>query len=225
MSSCRNANSGTARAGALALALLSGACSSEGGGEWRGLFTIARDSWERRDGFARLDEAAMIPYATLGVRVGDESERIIILATDANGVRLWTSAARIAITTRGGRIVSTAGLAYNLSGYNSEAAFATPVATARKFTWLADYADMGLYSVNIDCTDTVAGIEAITILGKEFSTQRVDETCRSEMLDWTFANTYWVSQSSNRVWRSIQHVHPKLVPLEIELLRPPQSPD
>jgi hypothetical protein len=209
---------------AVAAAFVSG-CSSEGSTDWGAMFNLIRQSWESRDGTVQLDTAAAIPYATLGIRIGGETERILILGSDTSGERLWTSAARIALTTRQGRIVATAGLGHDLSAYNSDSAFLGSWKSGRHFSWMADFPDLGLYSVEIDCADAPAGVERITILGQEIDSIRVDESCRSDRLDWSFTNTYWVSEVTNRVWRSVQHIHPRLDALEIELLRPPESPD
>jgi hypothetical protein len=197
------------------------ACSSEGN-DWAGLFNIAMGSWRQAD--VQLNEAAAISYATLGVRIGDGPERIMILSTDSRGERLWT-ASGVALSTRFGRIVSTAGFAGNLSSSALAAASAPSWKTARQYGWTADFADIGAYSIRIECRSRPAGEETINILGKDLRTLRVDESCASAQLKWNFDNVYWVDPQSERVWRSIQHIHPRGDSLEIELLRPPQSED
>ncbi|MEJ0044202.1 MAG: YjbF family lipoprotein [Rhizomicrobium sp.] len=187
------------------------------------MFKVAGESWSHSDNVP-LDAAAAVPYATLGIKIGDDPEQITVLAADNNGDRLWTSSARISLETRQGRIVATSGLEHNLSSYRSDAAFNPDWHSARHLTWIADFADLGLYGVTIHCEDVPAGEDRIEILGQPFDTDRVDENCRSEQLHWSFANTYWVSRSTNRVWRSIQHVHPKGDELQIEFLRPPETP-
>jgi hypothetical protein len=204
------------------LAALS-ACSSEGGGDWLTMLKAAQITWENRDAAAELNEVAAIPYATLGIRIDGGREQIVILATDSNGDRLWTSAARISLTTRRGRIVATSGFGTDLSGYASTQGSPLDWTTPHSYTWSADFPDLGLYSVTIKCDVTPAGRDPIEILGKTFDTIRVDERCRSDRQDWTFSNTYWVSSETGRVWRSIQHFHPHGPELEIEFLRPPLS--
>ncbi len=209
----------------LALGVSLGGCSSDSANDWLALYKIAKQSWTAGDGSIQLNEAAAIPYATLGVRIGDEPEHLVVLATDSGGERLWTSAARVALTTRGGRIVSTAGLAQNLGALSMGTVFEADWRTAQHVTLTVDFPDLGFYAVSIDCNDVPAGDDPISILGVTLSTFRVDETCESKQLDWKFTNTYWVSSTSNRVWRSVQHIHPKLDAIEIELLRPPESQD
>jgi len=206
-----------------ALGFLLGGCSSEGSGDWSAVFVLARDSWEHRDGAVQLSDAASIPYATLGLRIDGSAEHLVVLATDSGGKRLWTSAAKVALTTRNGRIVATAGLGNDLTAYYSDTAFQSAWRSERRVTWTADYADLGLYSVRVDCEDVPAGNERVEILGQAIDTLRIDESCRSDQLDWSFTNTFWVSRNSDRVWRSIQYIHPNMGPLEIELLRPPVS--
>ncbi|MDE2184890.1 MAG: YjbF family lipoprotein [Alphaproteobacteria bacterium] len=79
-----------------------------------------------------------------------------------------------------------------------------------------------LFSVLITCEDRDAGPETISILGKDIHTRRIDESCRSDdSLDWSFRNVFWVDPETGLVWRSIQHVNPKLDAVEIDVLRPP----
>lgn len=216
----RFALASTALAGAVSLA----GCSSEDGGDWLSLFQAARSGWENRDAPVGLNEAAAIPYATLGVRIDDGREEILVLAVDTLGDRLWTSAARIAIATRNGRIVRTAGFGTDLSGYSAAAGNQEDWARPHSYSWSGDFTDLGDYSVAINCDVRPVGPEPITILGKQLDTVKVEENCRSNELDWSFTNSYWVSARTGRIWRSVQHIHPKGPMLEIELLRPPLSP-
>jgi hypothetical protein len=209
-------------AAALAGALALSACSSDGGGDWLQMFQAVRSSWESSGAPVKLDDAAAIPYATMGIRLDGGREQILILATDSGGERLWTSGTAVAVTTRGGRIVRTSGFGADLSGYGT--ADKTNWALPHSYTWTADFKEMGLYSVLVSCNDVPAGRDPITILGKDFDTIRVDETCTSDQVHWSFTNTFWVSLESGRVWRSIQQVHPKGPVFEMELLRPPLSP-
>jgi hypothetical protein len=147
---------------------------------------------------------------------------MIVLAGDTGGQSLWTSAAKVAITTKDGRIVRTAGFAYNLGGYESRGDASRKFGT-RVVRWQADFPDLNLYSVPIVCQDREAGDETIVILGKDIHTRRIDESCASQVseLNWSFKNTYWVDSESGLVWRSIQHIHPRLDAIEAEILRPP----
>jgi Group 4 capsule polysaccharide lipoprotein gfcB, YjbF len=209
---------------ALTLALSLAGCSSEGGGDWFEMYQVARNAWENRDAPATLKDAEAIPYATLGVRLGGGREQILILATESHGERLWTSGTTVAILTRNGRVVRTAGFGTDLSGFNMTAEHPPDATQATSYTWTADFADLALYSVPIVCHSAPAGPDPIEILGKQFETVRVDETCSSDSLNWTYTNSYWVSTKSGRVWRMRVQPHPKGPEFELELLRPPATP-
>jgi len=206
----------------LAAAIMLAGCSSIGRGDISSVYLIAKSVWGGSRQNVTLQEAASVPYASMGVRLGDGEETMIILAGDTGGQRLWTSSARIALTTSDGRIVRTAGFEHNLGGYEplGESPLDGGVHIVR---WQADFPDLNLYSVPITCRDRQAGNVTITILGTEVHTKRIEETCASAggRLDWSFKNTYWVDPDSGLIWRSIQHVHPQLDAIESEILRPP----
>jgi hypothetical protein len=208
-------------AGAVALGV--GACSSDGGGDWIAMLKAVRTSWDSRDAPIVIDQAAAIPFATLGIRIDGDREQILVLAMDNSGERLWSSAGHIAITTRLGRIVRTAGFGHDLGGFAVVEGSPLDWTTAHDFRWSADFADLGIYALPIQCRMTPAGKDPIEIFGKTFDTIRVDETCRAERLDWSFTNSYWVNPETGRVWQAIQHIHPQGPALEIRLLRPPLS--
>jgi len=170
-----------------------------------------------------LEEAAATPYASMGVRIGDGSEFMVVLATDVNGVQLWTSTARIALTSSGGRIIRTAGLYRDLAGFENLSEKLNGDGLNDDIRWTADFPDIGLYAVSISCKRHNTGEEIIEILGKAIRTRRIEESCASQSfnLNWRFRNIYWQSLQNGFVWRSIQHTHPRLDALEIEILRPP----
>jgi hypothetical protein len=208
-------------AGAAALGLAG--CSSDGGGDWLAVLKAARGAWDSRDAPVAIDQAAAIPYATLGIRIDGGREQILVLAMDNGGERLWAAAAHIAITVRLGRIVQTAGFGHDLDGFNVVEGSPLNWTIPHRYIWDADFTDLGLYALPIHCEMTPVGNDPIEIFGKTFDTIRVDETCHAEKLDWSFTNSYWVNPDTGRVWRAIEHIHPNGSTLEIRLLRPPLS--
>ena len=206
----------------LAGVILLGGCTSIGRGDVSSVYAIAKNLWGGDSQKVTLEEASSVPYASMGVRLGGGAETMIILAGDAGGQRLWTSSAKIAITTSDGRIVRTAGFEHNLGGYEPRGETQSE-GGVRIVRWQADFPDLNLYSVPITCQDRQAGNETIVLLGADIRTKRIEETCATAggRIDWSFRNTYWVDPDSGFIWRSIQHVHPQLDAIESEILRPP----
>jgi len=211
---------------ALAAALLLGGCAQQGiyHDYWQVLKQSVSASFHRQ--MVTPAQAAAIPYASLGYSVGDENERLLVLATAANGEEMWTSASHVVLTMRGSRVVRTVGLPHDLSGtMTGSSQDLPPLAAALKAPYrsvrLIDFPDLSAYGVQVLCTTTAKGPEQVTVLGTTIATQRVDEQCRSAQLDWSFTNSYWLDPQTGMAWRSRQFIHPKLDGLDIEIFRPP----
>jgi hypothetical protein len=210
-----------------ALALLVAGCSSQNGGitDWSRVVGMMGDQFGPTPAIT-LDEAAAVPFASLGMRIGDGQQQMIVLAADSNGERLWTSKAKVAVTTRRGRVVRSAGLPRNID--TVEFRGEDPIldvakgGPSRETIRYSDFWDLNRYSIPLRCVAVSRGPEAVVILGKSIATVRVDESCESSDIDWTFTDSFWVG-SSGMVWKSIQHYHPDYDPIELEVLRPPAS--
>jgi hypothetical protein len=170
-------------------------------------------------------QAAQIPFATIGFRIGDSGEALLLLAEKSQVGSLWTSIKRLAILTAKGRIRQTAGFRWNLSSTNFVED--DPVGTARlvtdlpgRFDRICDFTDIHKFQVSIAASFTVQQEETITILETDMKTIRVVEKCHCEALDWSFENYYWINADSGFVWRTVQNVHPNLEPFTVEILRP-----
>ena len=215
---------GRAAAAGAVLVLLSG-CESVQTDDLK-YFQLLKQSFSRSFGGGGIsrDQAAAIPYASLGYRLNDGSEIMLVLATETNGQELWTSGSHVVLLTQNGRVIRTSGLPHDLTGLTPMRGPSLPApATALEGPSLnnlaADFPDIGRYSVPIACRLAARGRETITILGQPIATTRVDEDCSGT--GWRFRNSYWLDAQSKFVWRSLQHIHPKGDTLEIEILRPP----
>ena len=197
-------------------------CSVLGRGDFKSFYELSKKVWNGDTQSITLEQASAVPYASMGIRLGGGPQAMIVLASDTSGQSLWTSAAKIAITTKDGRIVRTGGLEKNLGGLAplSDGRDKDGVGTVR---WQADFPDLVFFSVPITCQDRSAGGETIIILGSNIRTRRIEESCVSEYrnLDWSFHNTYWLDPSNGLVWRSVQHIHPGFDTIETEILRAP----
>jgi hypothetical protein len=211
---------------ALAALLLLGACSSSGTSGYSQYYQVLRDSVAASFGDGRItkDQAAAIPYATMGYRLNGGNEQLVVLATDANGEQLWTSAAHIVIVTRGGRITRTLGLEHDISGMVPKVGDKLPeIAAALKgdlrYTRLQDFPSLPAYGVTVTCTLSHKGAQTVTILGRGIATARVDELCRSTNPQWSFVNNYWIDPETGLCWRSRQHIGPQGKVVDSEILR------
>jgi len=213
----------------LAVLLLASGCDSTGTSDYTLYYQAVRQSIAGSfggDTHVTKDQAAAISYASIGYRVNDGPEQLLVLATDSGGEQLWTSAAHVVIVTRGGRIVRTVGLAHDVSlvtPQKGQQLVMPTQATERTLTTirLEDFPGIQVYGAAVKCVTLPRGPETIVVLGRGITTRKVDESCRSDLLSWSFTDTYWVDSQSTLVWRSIQHVSPKGEKVEVETLRPP----
>jgi hypothetical protein len=210
----------------LLVSLLLSGCSADS--DYASYWQLMKQSIGNSLGGASVtrDQAAAIPYASLGYRLNDGPQAILVLATDANGEELWTSSAHIVLLTQDGRVKRTAGLARNLGGLSpmrgpSLPAPASALEAPSTNNFSADFPDVSLYAVPITCRMTRKGEETIDLLGQPMVTARVDEECESAKPRWHFHNDYWLDPKTGFVWRSLQHIHPRGDTLEIEIFRPP----
>lgn len=210
-----------------ALLLLSG-CDSTGTSDYTLYYQAIRQSIAAGWGgstHVTKDQAAAIPYASIGYRLNDGPEQLLVLATDNGGEQIWTSGAHVVIVTRGGRIVRTVGLPQDVSAVTPQKGqqtfdLAEVEAKSLASVRLEDFPSIPAYGVPVNCTALPRGLETIVILGRGISTRKVDEACRSETLGWSFTDSYWIDPQARLVWRSIQHIDPKGDKIEVEILRP-----
>jgi hypothetical protein len=201
-------------------------CSSQPDWMYQQYFQLVRQSVAGSFGSHHVtrEEAAAIPYASLGYRVDGSPQSLLVLASDVGGEELWTAKTRVVILTRDGRIVRTVGLAHDLSAVAAQGALSAPSSALKgpfSSVRLADFPDLAAYGTELKCAASTAGPETVSILGSAIRTIRVDESCRNAALGWSFVDNYWIDPHNSLVWRSRQHIHPKGETVEIEMLRPP----
>ena len=215
--------------GLAVLGLLAGCSSSSNGtGTYKRYFQALRESSGGLFSKPTLtrQQAAETPYASLGYRVDDGPQAMLVLATDSGGDEIWTASNHVVFQTRDGRLTRTVGLPHDrgaLAPRSTEALLPPAAALKGPFssTRMVDMPNSGIYSAMISCTTAAGRAEATRILGKAISTVRVNETCQAPDLGWQFTDSFWLDPESGMAWRSIQHLSPDGEMVEIEMLRPP----
>jgi len=218
----------SAASAALALVLASCGSASSGNTNYSQFYKLMRQSVSASFGNVRVtrEQAAAVPYASMGYALDGGNQIMLVLATDSGGEMLWTSAAHVVIVTRQGRIVRTVGLGHDLSGLTTRNSGTLPAPSAAiqapfTSTRLEDFPELGLYGISVSCRAHLVGRQSIKVLGQAIATFRIDEACQSGKLEWSFTDSFWVDSDSGLVWRSRQHVHPKGGLVETEIFRPP----
>ncbi len=215
------------RRGAVAAALTAAlglgltACSSDQSNDYGQVFTIFTHIFGGEGDRVTYQQAAGIPFATIGIRVGDSTEGILVLGSSNGDQQLFTAASHIVLVMRHGRVVRTAGLDYNLSEMRLVRGSVSGTFPSAETAWEADLPEQHLYSVPVICRAYSGGPDTYNNFNSAVPVIKVIDQCRSDQIDWTFTNTYWIAPQTGLMWHSIQNISPKLDPLEIRILRPP----
>lgn len=166
-----------------------------------------------------------IPYASLAVRMGKSAQALLILASIDDDRLEWVSHDHEILITRRGRVVRTVGLPQDLD--HTEFLTPDPVGSAPKrdaampeCLRALDIGPRVAAGVVVRSTFENAGPDDLTILGRRYRTNVWEEKNAAPDLAWEFTNAYWADAESGYVWKSIQHVAPKLPPLEMIVFRP-----
>jgi hypothetical protein len=211
----------------LAAALLSG-CSSSSGDTYRQYGQILGQAF--RSTFSRTDvpraTVAAIPYASMGYRIDNGDQAVLVLATDNGGNQIWTSSTHVVIQTNAGRITRTVGLPHDLAGtVPQRGQELSPIAGALQAPFqsvrLEDFPDAGAYGVTVSCSAAARRQERIAVLGQGMITTRIDEACQTGSLNWRFVDSFWLDPKTGFVWRSLQHLSPEGEAVETQIFRPP----
>jgi hypothetical protein len=175
-----------------------------------------------------LEQAAAIPYATMGMAYGSGPQALLVLGAATPDEADWYGGERLFVATRRGQVIRTVGMPYDLGGIHAAldgpqgAPPQSPV-DLQPSRMLFDFPDLGVFSAVADCSRTDRGDDNIEILGTQIPTRHIVEHCDVPVLNWKFNNEFWVDATTHYVWRSSQYIHPKSAPIVLEVLRPEQT--
>ncbi|MDE2473874.1 MAG: YjbF family lipoprotein [Alphaproteobacteria bacterium] len=172
------------------------------------------------------DQAAAIPYASMGLELGDTAQVLLVLGTETGNELDWFAGDQVFLRTRNGKVIRTVGLPYDLGGLRQldpVSGMAKPAsATAVQYSF--DFPDLGIFDAIAQCTTRDAGNATVEIFGSQLPTRHTIEHCSVPDMRWNFDNEYWTDPMTGYVWRSSQHIHPDSPPVVLQVFRPAQNP-
>lgn len=164
-----------------------------------------------------------LPYGQISAKLGKGPRSLLILAAKQGDDLHWASADRAVLVTRAGRLVTTVGLPVDLR--NTRDIDTDPLASGLhrlgQVISARRLCDIGrTFNCVVEAEYRVLGRENLTVVELTFDTVVVETRERVAVLDWEFSNRYWADAATGVIWKSIQHVAPKLPAFDIELLKP-----
>ena len=171
------------------------------------------------------EQAGAIPFATIGITIGRADEGLMVLGLAEGDRQEWYARTQM-IAMNNGRVLQTEGFPFNLSRLEVRAASGAtvhggPPPLDTDYSMVVDFQDLRLVGASARCRSTETGQESIEILGTSLITNHVTESCKIDLIDWSFENEFWVDPDSGFIWQSRQYIHPKLARLTLRVLRPP----
>jgi hypothetical protein len=173
------------------------------------------------------EQIAAIPYACLGVRIGNGGGVVMVLASIDGEQLSWASADRVVLVTRAGRLVKTIGLSRDLLTRRDIgpdllglASRGDPAAAEARVSRIVDLRPDDDFSVPVDTRCEPMGEETLTLLGTPLRVLKVRERVTVRKWRWATDNVYWLDADSGRVWKSRQQFCPQVAPITMELLKP-----
>ena len=207
------------------------ACSTIGTDDVAPGFRVAYDSIKKAvfgypDDFITKELVESIPFATLSLQIGKGPKGLLVLEELNSEGSLWVSRDKVYIRLVDGRIVRTLGLNNNLKSYLSpEILFYNLVKEERpafkEFYAYYSYDEPELNNLRAKVQIREISEDLINILGKERKVLLFEEKVENNYLGWKISNLYWVDYEDGFVWKSSQHISPKLPEFKIEITKKP----
>ena len=166
-----------------------------------------------------------IPYASGLLKIGKGTQGLVILESIENKNYLWVSKDNVYIVIRDGRIERSLGLINNLTQITSiDQSFKsllTKTNPVSKYYSYYSFEEPLLLDLKVSISIENKGIQEIEILGERKKLILIEESISSELIRWNEKNKFWVDPDDYFVWKSIQHISPKLPEFIFEVTKKP----
>ena len=169
------------------------------------------------------DEIEAVPYASAYLKIGSQKQVFVVLAfaehnplTDKTQLK-WVSADKAMIVTENGHIVKTIGLqTSNLAGIYGHIPTYSNASTT--FSLSYDWSENDRYGFPASVLRTYEGKDTVNTPISSIQTDVYKETVSFTSLSENVDNLYWVN-SSGQVIKTLQHLGPNMVPVELTILK------
>lgn len=167
-----------------------------------------------------------IPYASAMLKIGKGSNGLLILESISDNSFTWVSKDSVYFITKDGRIKQTSGLTSNLIDLNLpkkifDELVSYPDLTVNYFAYYS-YDQPELFSLKVSVKAVNKGFTKVEILGEVKDLLLIEEIISNGEIRWNQKNSYWVDPQDNFVWKSIQHISPKLPPFIFQVTKRPR---
>ncbi len=163
-----------------------------------------------------------IPYASMVVKIGNGPSALMILESINGNESTWISADGVYLVLNEGKIVKTKGLPNDLySQISSFKNWKDAINLGNDYFSYFSFLKPELNNLEITSSFSLKGKSNIQLTFERKELFYVSERLSSEEIGWNVENSYWID-SEDFVWKSIQHISPRLPPIYIEITKKPR---
>ena len=164
-----------------------------------------------------------IPYASALIKLGKGTSNLIILESINNDTYNYVSSDSIYLSIKNGRIVSTSGLSNNLQEFIEPFSITNWNENNKDdyvYNVFYSYDQPELIRLKINASLKYIGKEEVDLFTQKKLLRRYEEKISNFYLRWNKKNIFWLDEEGY-VWKSIQHISPKLPQFEIVITKKP----
>lgn len=168
-------------------------------------------------------EIEAVPYASAYLKIGNQKQVFVVLAFAEHNpltgkTRLkWVSSDKAMVITENGHIVKTVNLQnYNIAGIYGQVPAYTESNTEYVLSY--DWAEQYRYGFTARISRTYQGKDVVTTPLSSTSVNVYRESVEFPSLSESIENFFWVDETG-QVVKTRQHLGPKMVPIELTILK------
>ena len=162
-----------------------------------------------------------IPYASIKVRIGKGPEALMILQRVNGEEYTWVSADEVYIVIKNGKIIKTQGLPNNLfDKLTSFRDWKDITDKDVKFISYFSFRNPELNNLEVSSQYLNEGKIELQLTFDKKELLLINESILAESIGWKKTNSYWLDEN-NFVWKSTQHISPRLPPIYYEVTKKP----
>ena len=162
-----------------------------------------------------------IPYASIKVRIGKGPEALMILQRVNGEEYTWVSADDVYIVIKNGKIIRTQGLPNNLfEKFTSFRDWKEITDKDEEFISYFSFRNPELNNLEVSSQYLNEGKIELQLTFDKKELLLINESLLAESIGWKKTNSYWLDEN-NYVWKSIQHISPRLPPIYYEVTKKP----
>ena len=191
------------------------------------IFNLVSDSFFKKGDMISPDTIESIPYASSLISFKKHgSKSLIILESKQNDTYRWVSSDRKIFLTNNGRVTGTVGLVndlYEINRPNIKFEEILKEDSIRNYVAYYSFKKPSLNNLRVEISLKLIGRQRTSIHQDYKDLILVEEKLVSKKINWKKTNRFWVDPETFFVWKSEQHISPKLPMLTFEVTKKPAN--